>query len=882
VFEKINKAHDGTLSTVEFSNGIKLLAPEADGNLYEMLKTFHAIDAAGEGKITREEFLANANRLKEWADGGDVGSSFEACSASEVAEAAAALAATEISSQRYIHEVTELAEDVVEVDELTAQQASWQAQQEARMKAEKQTKQEAEQQAKQEAEQQAKQEAEQQVKLKAEEEEEERELVSSRSRTMSSSLAFANKGGMLKKGKGTSAQGRKRSISAKREAELGAAETEKDEKDEVDEEGEEDENGQEGQEGVLVEEEKSVFGAAIVGAAAGGWFAGPVGAAIGAVGASYASTWRDEGGVGNLVRQTGGYAVNALAGGQRMVRAAAVGARYHGQLSKWERTRKVVKTRAFFVTKRCEIVWLVCRGEMALAGCAFGVDVKGIESLCGAVVTAAVESPETAVKGGKKRLKKKGAALFWLEVVLSTAASPPVPPSRSETARRDSSLGITGSVRLLLAANSDVQRACWVHEIRAAVESAKESEPSEVWERQRQLTLEKQLTIGMGLQYDRDGLGGSNPLLQSLPQHLDCNYRKSTLGDEDVWAWEYEHSLGSAPLGMVGEGSVGSDALELAKEHGVARAVQLVTESLPGKPDDAAVVVACFLRIYNDQIGREAVGKYLGEGDDDDKVRIRMAFVRPISFAGKPFVEALRYYLSSCGFVLPGEAQKIERLIGAFVRRYWVDNRDGRDGIHSMAEMVRLAYLTLMLNDRLHNESKTTKKMSKQQFIEHTCNNRLCRGDEGDEGDEGDAHHASEDVPVATLEQLYDSIEAEEICIHGTHGADEGRGGTGGGTVVGAARAEVSIAIRVLIERLEEGQCSCTARSDQGRKLTSKAVAAAAEAGSYALHEATKAGKRALHHAAEAGQQARERVPSRQQVQVGIHSVLHSHNLANR
>ena len=106
----------------------------------------------------------------------------------------------------------------------------------------------------------------------------------------------------------------------------------------------------------------------------------------------------------------------------------------------------------------------------------------------------------------------------------------------------------------MLAANSDVQRACWVHEIRAAVERAKESEPSEVWERQRQLTLEKQLTIGMGLQYDRDGLGGSNPLLQSLPQHLDCNYRKSTLGDEDVWAWEYEHSLGSEPLGMVGEG----------------------------------------------------------------------------------------------------------------------------------------------------------------------------------------------------------------------------------------------------------------------------------------------------------------------------------------
>ena len=35
---------------------------------------------------------------------------------------------------------------------------------------------------------------------------------------------------------------------------------------------------------------------------------------------------------------------------------------------------------------------------------------------------------------------------------------------------------------------------------------------------------------------------------------------------------------------------------------------------------------------------------------------------------------AVRHFLTKCGFRLPGEAQKIDRLVTAFAQCYWEDN----------------------------------------------------------------------------------------------------------------------------------------------------------------------------------------------------------------
>lgn len=55
---------------------------------------------------------------------------------------------------------------------------------------------------------------------------------------------------------------------------------------------------------------------------------------------------------------------------------------------------------------------------------------------------------------------------------------------------------------------------------------------------------------------------------------------------------------------------------------------------------------------------------------------IRLQYVRAIAFHGMTLEDALRHLLTDSGFRLPGEAQKIDRLVSSFAECYVADNRD--------------------------------------------------------------------------------------------------------------------------------------------------------------------------------------------------------------
>lgn len=61
------------------------------------------------------------------------------------------------------------------------------------------------------------------------------------------------------------------------------------------------------------------------------------------------------------------------------------------------------------------------------------------------------------------------------------------------------------------------------------------------------------------------------------------------------------------------------------------------------------------------------VGEFLGDNDKFNK-EVMYAYVDQHDFSGKDFVSALRLFLE--GFRLPGEAQKIDRLMEKFAARY--------------------------------------------------------------------------------------------------------------------------------------------------------------------------------------------------------------------
>jgi brefeldin A-inhibited guanine nucleotide-exchange protein len=119
-------------------------------------------------------------------------------------------------------------------------------------------------------------------------------------------------------------------------------------------------------------------------------------------------------------------------------------------------------------------------------------------------------------------------------------------------------------------------------------------------------------------------------------------------------------------------------------------------------------------------MGREPDGAFVkGKGVDVEKggngffVRILHHYVEALDFSGLMFDDAIRLFLS--GFRLPGEAQKIDRIMEKFAQRYIAQNLDV---FPSADTAFILAFSVIMLNTDLHNPSiKEDRRMTVESFI---------------------------------------------------------------------------------------------------------------------------------------------------------------------
>lgn len=96
-------------------------------------------------------------------------------------------------------------------------------------------------------------------------------------------------------------------------------------------------------------------------------------------------------------------------------------------------------------------------------------------------------------------------------------------------------------------------------------------------------------------------------------------------------------------------------------------------------------------------MNRALIGDYLGEREGLP-LKVMHAFVDSFEFKGMEFDEAIRSFLQ--GFRLPGEAQKIDRIMEKFAQRYCKCNPN----VFSSADTAYvLAYSVIMLNTDAHN-----------------------------------------------------------------------------------------------------------------------------------------------------------------------------------
>ncbi|KAL4382010.1 hypothetical protein HN51_005581 [Arachis hypogaea] len=148
--------------------------------------------------------------------------------------------------------------------------------------------------------------------------------------------------------------------------------------------------------------------------------------------------------------------------------------------------------------------------------------------------------------------------------------------------------------------------------------------------------------------------------------------------------------------------------------------------------------IAAFLKDASG-LNKTLIGDYLGERDEMS-LKVMHAYVDSFDFQGMQFDEAIRVLLQ--GFRLPGEAQKIDRIMEKFAERYCKCNPK----VFSSADTAYvLAYSVIMLNTDAHNPM-VKNKMSADDFIK---NNRGI--------DDG------KDVPEEYLRSLYERISKNEI-----------------------------------------------------------------------------------------------------------------------
>lgn len=139
--------------------------------------------------------------------------------------------------------------------------------------------------------------------------------------------------------------------------------------------------------------------------------------------------------------------------------------------------------------------------------------------------------------------------------------------------------------------------------------------------------------------------------------------------------------------------------------------------------------IALFFLANKDKLEKTMIGEALGrepdasfvkeKGIDSEKggpgffFRILDHYVDAFDFGGMMFDDAIRQFQS--GFRLPGEAQKIDRIMEKFAERF---TRQNLDVFPTADTAFILAFSVIMLNTDLHNPSiKEEKKMTSDSFV---------------------------------------------------------------------------------------------------------------------------------------------------------------------
>lgn len=187
--------------------------------------------------------------------------------------------------------------------------------------------------------------------------------------------------------------------------------------------------------------------------------------------------------------------------------------------------------------------------------------------------------------------------------------------------------------------------------------------------------------------------------------------------------------------------AVAADKFNTDPKHWVAFAQEIGL--LPEKLTPESV--ASFL-LHTPGLNKTLIGDYIGDGPEDKypfNAAVRDAYIAMFDFRATPSLDdALRLFLAK--FRLPGEAQKIDRMMEAFSKQYFLQ-ASGKSPLVDADAAYVLSFSLIMLNTDLHSDH-IPKKMTVDEFVR---NNRGING--------------GQDLPRAYLTELYANIGTHQI-----------------------------------------------------------------------------------------------------------------------
>lgn len=222
-----------------------------------------------------------------------------------------------------------------------------------------------------------------------------------------------------------------------------------------------------------------------------------------------------------------------------------------------------------------------------------------------------------------------------------------------------------------------------------------------------------------------------------------------------------------------------------------------------------APAVAAFLRDHQSELGKTPLGEYFGH-HDDLAISVMHAWIDlNRTWGGIPIDSALRLLLEQ--FRLPGEAQKIDRIMEKFAEKYVRDN-PGKFASADGAYM--LAFACIMLNTDAHNPL-AERRLTKADFVSMNTAPLPAAptpAPDGADGGGSDAGEGSADgrgsgggssampvyrpvLPMAELEGIYDRIVLAEIKLRDD---DMSAATASGPAPVAANRLAAALGLRAL------------------------------------------------------------------------------------